>query len=299
MNIAYLIAAHTDPQQLRKLVLALNNGKNDFYIHIDKKTNQSKFEELLLDISSVKFVSKRVKVCWGGVSQIKAIVSLLDEAMAHKYDRIVYISGLDYPVWSNEKIEQFYEKNPRKQLICGYNLTDCNDDVATKKISRMAYWDITIKNEKVSNKVRKKLNDFLAYIPHAKTLKIGKEEWDIYRGSSWWSLDYNCAKYVAETYHKYKQIYNYFKFTFTSDELWVQTILANSKYKDEMMYTDKHDFNEVTVLELVNYTTSMYIWQEKDYNRIINSGKMFIRKVTTEISAGLCEKLDEYRKNGN
>lgn len=40
MKIAYLISAHTDPMQLKKLIHALNiNNVTSFFIHIDNNTS--------------------------------------------------------------------------------------------------------------------------------------------------------------------------------------------------------------------------------------------------------------------
>lgn len=298
MNIAYLIAAHTDPIQLERLVNSLDNGKNDFYIHVDKKSDQAEFVKLLGEREHVYFVKKRVKDYWGGLSHMMTLVALLDEAIIYPHDRLVYISGLDYPVWSNERMEQFYEQNPKRQLLCGYNLTHCKDTIAPKKINHFAWWDVPIKNEKLFNKVRRKLNDFLEYIPHATSFKVDGKEWEVFWGSDWWSMSYECAKYVIDTYHAHKEIYKFFKFTFCPSELWVQTIVANSPYRNEMNFTDQFDFNIVTELELINYSDKgMYIWQEKDFDTIVEADKMFIRKTTTAVSQGLYEKIDDYRRS--
>ena len=295
MTIAYLIAAHTDPTQLGRLVNSLNNGKNDFYIHIDKKSNIAPFLCEMKDVDRVFFIPKRVKDYWGGFSHLCTLDHLLEEALKKKYDRLVYISGLDYPVWSNEKMEKFYRENPKQQLLCGYNITQCDNTLAQTKICHYAYWDIPIKNEKIFNKVRRKLNDILSYIPHPISFKVEGKWWDIYWGSDWWSLTNDCASYVYNTYHKYPEIKRFFRYTFSPNELWVQTIVANSPYHKEMEITDKYDFNIVTVLQHVEYTSKMKIWEEKDFQEIVDSGKMFVRKTTSDLSEKLCEKIDEYR----
>ena len=68
MNIAYMITAHMDPEQLGRLVKALTYEENVFYIHIDKKVDISPFLELLGDKENVFFIEDRVKDYCAGYS---------------------------------------------------------------------------------------------------------------------------------------------------------------------------------------------------------------------------------------
>ena len=44
---AYLIMAHTQPELLKKLVMLLDDERNDFYIHVDSKAKDYPLEEIL------------------------------------------------------------------------------------------------------------------------------------------------------------------------------------------------------------------------------------------------------------
>lgn len=66
MKIAYLIAAHADPVQLKRLVVSLDEPYCDFYIHIDKKINISLFKSELHNLD-IRFIENRVSTNWGGV----------------------------------------------------------------------------------------------------------------------------------------------------------------------------------------------------------------------------------------
>lgn len=65
-----MIAAHTDPKQLRKLVEALAGVGCDFYIHIDKKSSITPFVQQLKGMD-VNFIKKRVSTNWGGVFAVR------------------------------------------------------------------------------------------------------------------------------------------------------------------------------------------------------------------------------------
>ena len=69
MNIAYLISAHTDAPQLKRLVEALHPDAH-FFIHIDKKSDITPFTSLLQG-DNIHFLTNRVNVRWGTILEVK------------------------------------------------------------------------------------------------------------------------------------------------------------------------------------------------------------------------------------
>ena len=65
---AYLIIAHHEPEILRLLVNALDDDRNDIYIHFDKKYQVP--PNLEVQHSSLFILEKRIDVRWGDCSQI-------------------------------------------------------------------------------------------------------------------------------------------------------------------------------------------------------------------------------------
>lgn len=233
----------------------------------------------------------------GGGSQVRAINKLLGMALKKKYDRYIYISGQDYPIWTNEEMTHFWIQNQEVEYCGAYNITDSSDAMALSKINHYSWFDIPFKNEKLFNKSRNLLNSVLRKIPRNTSFYVKGREYKIYWGSSWWSLSNECARYVYKTYNENAEIRKYLRYSFAPDELWVQTILGNSQYKERLLHVDSYDFNKVTVLQLVEYRDSIKIWEKKDYDTIKRSDKMFLRKVTTEKSKDLLDLLDFQRQS--
>lgn len=116
MKIAYLILAHTDPYQLKRLIQALSvEGQVSFYVHIDARKDLSVFKDEVSSLSNVYFLRERKKIYWAGYSICKAEKLLLKEALSSKteFDRFVLLSGLDYPLWSNDKMFAYYQEYPK------------------------------------------------------------------------------------------------------------------------------------------------------------------------------------------
>ena len=126
MKIAYCIIAHKDPVQLERLIKALYiKDTTSFYIHIDRKANIKLFENLLNSAPNIHIIKKRINVKWGAYSQCESQISLLESVLSDNvaYNRIFFLSGLDYPLWSNNHILDYLKNNDNKELIMAFNLT--------------------------------------------------------------------------------------------------------------------------------------------------------------------------------
>lgn len=70
-NHAYLIMAHTQFQQVIKLIKLIDDEENDIYLHIDKKVKDAHkiFSSTIAPVvnkSNIYFISKNY-VQWGGI----------------------------------------------------------------------------------------------------------------------------------------------------------------------------------------------------------------------------------------
>jgi len=51
MKLVYIISAYKYPEQLIRLILRLNTEKNQFFVHIDKKTSAEIYNQILARLS--------------------------------------------------------------------------------------------------------------------------------------------------------------------------------------------------------------------------------------------------------
>ena len=123
-KMAFLISAYTEPESLYTLIRKLDGMLcADFYIHIDKKVNIELFRFDLEAMPNVFFVKKRVRVYWGGYSQVEMQLSMIEEMLNRKkhYTRVINLTGTDYPVVDGKTL---YERlNDKKvEYICGFDV---------------------------------------------------------------------------------------------------------------------------------------------------------------------------------
>lgn len=100
---AYLILAHKNFNQLKSLLKLLDHERNDIYVHIDRKAQSFDQQEFnsVCRYSRLLFIGDRHDVNWGGVSVMRAEISLLANATKYgKYDYYHLLSGMDLPIKS-------------------------------------------------------------------------------------------------------------------------------------------------------------------------------------------------------
>lgn len=103
-----------------------------------------------------------------------------------------------------------------------------------------------------------------------------------------------CARYVLEEMNNNVALMKYFKTAYAPDELLIPTIVYNSHFVNNAVPNVKGlDFQLLTPLHYLKYEDYVWSWDEKAYNDIVKSGKMFVRKLVSGKSERLIEMLEE------
>jgi hypothetical protein len=116
--IAYLIQAHHQPAHFYDLVCQLNHKEVCFFVHIDKKSNQENFKNKVNHLRNVFFVQNRINVVWAGFSQVQATLSMIALALnsVYNFKYFVLLSGVCYPIKSNNYIIKFFQNNKKNYI---------------------------------------------------------------------------------------------------------------------------------------------------------------------------------------
>lgn len=289
---AYLIMAHTNFNQLGKLIELLDYKQNDIYIHIDKK---SKFNEEELKshakVSNIYFV-KRVKVTWGSFSQIQAELNLLSEATINNYDYYHLISGIDMPIKKNDDIQNFFEKNNGKIFLHFRGNKEYKE-----VIDRVKYYYICtdFRKKKGLEKVIKYIffHLFLTVQKIFRVNRIKNINGKIRTGANWFSITNDLAQYVVKNKEK---IIKQYKMTFCADEVFLQTIVFNNEKFREKLYYNKFDDNYISILRKIEWRDYRpYTWKIQDFDYLMEQKDyLFARKIDEKIDKDLVEKI--YKK---
>lgn len=293
--MAYLILAHQSPQILKKLVYALDDPRFDIYIHIDAKKRVSSFgfDEYNLRYSKLTVILERINIGWGEISMVDAMIKLYRYALrSGDYIRFITLSGEDYPVKSNDVI---YDTLAHKTVEF------IRTPAANNPRHFSDFWFGQRYSKRLCGVLRRVLR--VLGISQSPSICIDGKQWIMCKSSQWHALSRGCIQHVLQVYDQKPAIRAYFKYTHAPDETVIPTIIRNTpEYRDCVFPTideKNRDFNDRPVLHYVVWKpilgSTVEIFDESAFERIVSSEKLFIRKVRSGISDKLIEMLDEVR----
>lgn len=223
---AYLIMAHHRLDLLQELVSSLDHVSNDIFIHVDKKCKEQRSIET--KYSKIVFV-KRKDVRWGGFSQIKCELDLLNTAVKsnQKYAYYHLLTGVSYPIKPQDYILDFFEANDGFEFVGFDNEKDYS--------KRVKYYYLFSELGKVSSRFdeqKKKFRDkAIRFQKRIGINRLRNSNYQIKKGSAYWSITEKFAKYILS---KHKEINKMYKHTLCCDEVFVQTLLFNSPFREKV-----------------------------------------------------------------
>lgn len=277
MKLAHLILAHSNPEQLKRLIGRLVHTDVDFYIHLDKKTDIAPFLTLA-DMPNVHFIQKRIKVYWGDYSIVEATVSGFEEILATgiPYDYIHLMSGQDYPIKSTAHIHGFLAANPGK-IFMQYQSVEDEWHEAIPRIKK--YYLSYLKIPKGTYQIEQLLNSVLPVrkLP-AGIVAVGR--------SQWFTASRDSVAYIVEYMRREKWISRFFKFSWAADEMIFQTILYNSPFKDQMVN------DNLLYLDWSAGAPSPKMLTIDDLEALTRSDKLFARKFNSDVDSEILDYID-------
>ncbi len=281
MRIAYLIMVHKSPPQLERLIRALEDETTFFIIHVDKKVDIHPFLQIKCNnTKNLFFLSNREKVSWGGFSQVKATLNLIDYIFSNsiKIDFASLISGQDFPIINKNEIKNFLQQNNQTNFLSHTSLPyeKWGRDGGFDRFNY--YWLL----DQIGPKSARLLY-FLQKLLRIKRKAITFPQ--IYGGSNWWTLNSHCLEYIYNNKKNEPKFHKRFAYTFCTDEIYFHTLLLNSPLKHTILNQN---------MRYVDWDGPPYprLLKETDYTKVIQSGMHFARKV--EENGEIIELLEKH-----
>jgi len=299
---AFLIIAHNKPNQLRILLRTLDYPQNDIYLHIDRKADIESFELSKICVKAQLFIIEdRLSVSWGTNSLVNVELMLLEKSTETYHSYYHLLSGVDLPLKNQSEIDKKFSDESATQGIQYIGFDYKND--FTKRVKYYHFFG-KIKMIKFSKELRRiqKIYNLLNMQIDNISLSVQKivgidrlknsDVKRVYKGSQWFSITHTFAEYIIS---KKAMIQKMARSSDCCDEIFLQTLIMNSRFRDESFLSYKENSN----LRCIDWDRGgPYTFRITDFEQLISSGMYFARKFDIDFDKEIILKIVDYLSEG-
>ncbi|MBO4843770.1 MAG: glycosyl transferase [Bacteroidales bacterium] len=274
MKHAYLILAHSEFGVLRHLIQALDDGRNDVYVHIDKRVKS--IPSFDMTKGRLTILEDRIKTYWGDSSLMEAELLLLQTAKDNdSYQYYHIVSGVHFPLKTQDYIHSFMDSHYPKSLLM---TMETNEKEIKYKTGRYHFF---VHSLAPKGTAKEKAANFLwrTILFLQKPFPVRKVKGIEVKASQWCSLSDKAVDYVLE---QKEFVLKRFRHTFCCDEFFIPFLLKKGGLEYESV-------PDLLYAKFRRYSPK--VLGVEDYEDMIASGCLFARKFGKK-SAELIEKVE-------
>ena len=290
---AYLILAHACPGQLKTLLEALDDSRNDIFVHIDAKADftEDTFEGICKN-ASLSFVSPRIKANWGGFSLAKVELALLEAATASHHQYYHLLSGMDMPIKNQDFIHDFFDSNDGKEFI-NFWVIKKNNRTRFNRWSPFpeggSHWQCNL------------LNNIAKGIQIALGIEINRGI-EFKYGSQWFSITDGMARYAVS---QKAWVDRTFRHTTTCDEVFMPTLVWKSPFRENIYDPEEHTGNstadKLSNMRFIDWTRGKsvrhpWVFTIDDYDLLKGLPHFWARKFDERVDSAIIDRIEESLK---
>lgn len=310
-RILYLIASHTNPEQVTRLVRTIRSNSSNSYILIHHDYSSSILDRSAFEpMSNVWVMEDFIPVTWGEFSLVAMELHCIRWLLSHAvcFDWLVFLSGQDYPIQPLSEIEQFLQETEYDGFMEYFPAIDPPLEVtdsglrwqADTGFKRFFYHHYKLPGSAIFNSLCFKLGRLINSKQSLFTLsadrngsKLGircaatpfNSDFQCYAGSQWHTLSRRCIQYVYDFVEQNPSFVKHYQKTTIPDESFFQTILLNNPRlkicNDNKRYIPWFDSKPV-------------VFGAQDFDRLVASHKQFARKFDLEQDSEILDRLDQH-----
>jgi hypothetical protein len=278
--IAFIVSAYRLPQQLVRLVTRLQGPERHFHVHVDLKARPEVYAEAsaaLAGYDNVDFLPRHA-CYWGGFGHVEATLKGLERivtwtgracpAPAH----VVLLTGQDYPIKSNAEIDRYLAEHAGRSFMHHRPLpVDGLPDGGYARLER--------RHVVLGGRVRAAPR--LSFLPAGwkRRVPYGMAP---YFGSGYWCLDRAAVEYIVQFLHTHPAYVRFFRHAGVPDEMFFQTVLANSPLRRTIVRDD---------LRYIRWPGPAVLTSD-DWGELRKAPALFARKFDADVDAAILDRID-------
>lgn len=275
---AYLIMAHNNFDQLQTLIGLLDDPQNDIYLHVDKRAATFQTDRIRVRKSNLIPI-KRMRVNWGGHSQINCELNLLKASVQNQYVYYHLLSGVDLPIKTQAEIRSFFDKAFPGNFI----RFDPNANQTGSFLPRISTYHLL--QDYIGRKsglwiaLLEKIEHYSLWVQRRIGLRR-KQYIPAFKGTNWFSITHELAEYILSKEHLIRKQFYY---SFCADEIFLHSVVMASPYRETVVNNS---------LRAIDWTRgSPYVYKKEDVDALLLSDDLFARKFDEKIDRDAIERV--------
>lgn len=310
MHINYIILAHKNPRQLKRLIDCLDESWVNFFIHLDKQVDDKPFITAVGEKENIYFLNNQERELgtWGDIDIVKGAINAIEKVLTvGKEGYVLLLTGQDYPLRSNNYIYKFLQRSYPQNFINIFQTPGS--------------WGNEFKPRIEKYKINKSLNrghflflpsifekDFYQYRTLGKLnflRKTGRiSEWKNifikrkfpkalhpFGGEVYWALPFETLTYMMEYIKNNPWYMKYHKYTLCADEIFFHSIIMHLHKTSEIPIKD--------TLTYVNWNRESgplpVTFEKNDFEELKKASQnyLFARKFDIKLDHEILDKCDK------
>lgn len=281
MRHAFLIIAHNEPEVLSVLLRQLDAPDFDVFLHIDARATsmRERFSRYKPVVGRFFMLEHPQAVCWGDVGQMEVELRLFREAAANgPYVYYHLLSGTDLLLKPWAEVKRRFEENAGQEFVGFWNTAAHRRDLR-RKVSRYYFFTRHLKDKGTwAHRLTAPCRNLVLTLQKLTGFRRPDCGFEFRKGSNWVSITENFCQYLLSQEPRFRLR---FRHTLCPDEIFLQTVLWNSPFRQNIHDAESEDLEQTTLRKIDWQRGSPYVWQAGDADELLKSAACFARKFSS------------------
>lgn len=262
-------------------------------ILFDIKSTVKEFDQLQRMFRNQKNIvfMDRISIDWGQYSLVEGPLKMMKFAQGFGYKYFSLISGDDVAVMEMYDVINLLETSyQNKKEFIGYNPKSMGSANPYNRIIINYPNYFYNRNPSLFTKAWKRLVFNIQFLFNKKDISHIPT---LYKGCNWFTISKEAVEYILSYLGANPKYAESFKTSLCSDEMFFQTILYNSPFRENIYGIDSEMKDCAMALRDIDWETGPEfpkVYHEEDFENIKSRGMLFARKIDSNIPISVLEK---------
>jgi hypothetical protein len=274
LSIAYLVVAHRNGPQLRRLLSAIDHPEHAYVLHVDRRADAPVHDAARAFAEAgrnVRVLPSR-KIIWGGSSLLEVQLAGIEAALRTNlnWQYLINLSGQCYPLVSQDALSRALDAGGQgRNYMERLDYVNCSPPIRP----RTRRWHVEV-------------GDSVVRVP---LLRRGlPTAFRVFWGSNFMTLSRAFCEHLFSGDEAVARCRRYFQFVRMPEEFFFQTALMNSRFDATLVADNKRKIIWTGGPHPRTLTMS-------DLPALLTSGAWFARKLDDAVDPDVLDALDRHR----